>query len=101
MCRRTRRFTPTDLPNSGVVEAGGDSVADLGSGVREPDSDDGTLRYRQLFEDEIVIVVRHADRRAAARCRRESADHAGARNGAIVADIMDAELAYNKKRRGV
>ena len=63
----TLRFTLTDLPNSALVEAVRDSVADLGIGVREPDSDDGTLRYQQLFEDEIVIVVRHDDPLARAK----------------------------------
>jgi DNA-binding transcriptional LysR family regulator len=63
----TLRFTLTDLPNSALVEAVRDSVADLGIGVREPDSDDGALRYQQLFEDEIVIVVRHDDPLAQAK----------------------------------
>jgi len=63
----TLRFTLTDLPNSALVEAVRDGVADLGIGVREPDSDDGTLRYQQLFEDEIVIVVRHDDPLARAK----------------------------------
>ncbi|WP_175943843.1 LysR family transcriptional regulator [Burkholderia pyrrocinia] len=63
----TLRFTLTDLPNSALVEAVRDGVADLGIGVREPDSDDGTLHYRQLFEDEIVIVVRHDDPLARAK----------------------------------
>jgi LysR family carnitine catabolism transcriptional activator len=57
----TLRFTLTDLPNSALVEAVRDGVADLGIGVREPDQDDGTLHYEKLFEDEIVVVVRRDD----------------------------------------
>ncbi|WP_179401415.1 LysR family transcriptional regulator [Burkholderia guangdongensis] len=55
------RFTLTDLPNSALVEAVRDGVADLGIGVREPGQDDDALHYERLFEDEIVVVVRRDD----------------------------------------
>ncbi len=55
------RFTLTDLPNTALVEAVRDGVADLGVGVREPDEADDMLCYEALFEDEIVVVVRRDD----------------------------------------
>ncbi|WP_323072612.1 LysR family transcriptional regulator [Mycetohabitans endofungorum] len=60
-------FTLTDLPNSALVQAVRDGVADLGIGVREPDGGDGSLRYQRLFDDEIVIVVRRDDPLAQAK----------------------------------
>ncbi|WP_087049046.1 LysR substrate-binding domain-containing protein [Caballeronia ptereochthonis] len=61
------RFTLTDSPNSALVEAVRDGVADLGIGVREPGDDDGALHYAQLFEDEIVAVLRRDDPLARAK----------------------------------
>jgi len=55
------RFTLTDLPNSALVEAVRDGVADLGIGVHEPGADNKALRHQRLFEDEIVAVVRRDD----------------------------------------
>ncbi|MDE1180413.1 LysR family transcriptional regulator [Paraburkholderia sp.] len=55
------RFTLTDLPNSALIDAVREGVADLGVGVHEPDENDGLLRYDALFEDEIVVVLRRDD----------------------------------------
>lgn len=59
--QRTLRFTLTDLPNSALIDAVREGAADLGIGVHEPGADDPALRYDDLFEDQIVVVVRRDD----------------------------------------
>ena len=58
---RTLRFTLTDLPNTALIDAVREGVVDLGIGVHEPGADDPVLRYDDLFEDQIVVVVRRDD----------------------------------------
>lgn len=74
------RFTLTDSPNNVLIKAVQDGTADIGVGVYEPDQDDGTLCYEQLFEDEIVAVVHRDD---AFACRKS----------VLWRDLVDRELA--------
>ncbi|MBU9378569.1 LysR family transcriptional regulator [Burkholderia gladioli] len=55
------RFALTDSPNPALTAAVRDGSADLGIGVREPEDSDETLRYEDLFEDELVAVLRRDD----------------------------------------
>lgn len=61
------RFTLTDLPNSSLIEAVRDGAADIGVGVHEPDAVHDRLRFQDVLEDEIVVVVRRDDRLAKRR----------------------------------
>lgn len=65
----TLRFTLTDLPNSALVDAVRNGVADIGIGAHAPGRDDG-LHYEPLFEDEIVAVLRRDDPLARAKSTR-------------------------------
>lgn len=58
------RFTLTDLPNSTLIGAVREGSADIGVGVHEPDATHDTLRFQDVLEDEIVVVVRRDDRLA-------------------------------------
>jgi LysR family carnitine catabolism transcriptional activator len=66
------RFIFEDMPNSALLEAIREGRADLGIGVHEPDGaeNDDSLRYQNLLEDEIVVVIRRDDPLA----RRKSVD---------------------------
>ncbi|MFM0204764.1 LysR family transcriptional regulator [Paraburkholderia fungorum] len=61
------RFTLNDMPNTALLDAVRQGAADFGVGVHEPDAaaadSDGEagLRYQDLFEDQIVVVVRRDD----------------------------------------
>ncbi|NYH20682.1 LysR family transcriptional regulator [Paraburkholderia bryophila] len=61
------RFTLNDMPNTALLDAVRQGAADFGVGVHEPDAPaterdgDAVLRYQDLFEDQIVVVVRRDD----------------------------------------
>ncbi len=61
------RFTLNDMPNTALIDAVRQGAADFGVGVHEPNAaaadNDGeaALRYQDLFEDQIVVVVRRDD----------------------------------------
>ncbi|MFM0419307.1 transcriptional regulator, LysR family [Burkholderia sp. WP9] len=60
------RFTLNDMPNTALLDAVRQGAADFGIGVHEPDAsspddDAAALRYQDLFEDQIVVVVRRDD----------------------------------------
>lgn len=59
----TLRFMFEDLPNSALLEAIREGRTDLGIGVHEPQTpeSDDLLRYQDLVEDEIVVVMRRDD----------------------------------------
>lgn len=59
------RFTLNDMPNTALIDAVREGAADFGVGVHEPDAATAdkaaALRYQELFEDQIVVVVRRDD----------------------------------------
>ncbi|WP_341315557.1 LysR family transcriptional regulator [Paraburkholderia sp. IMGN_8] len=59
------RFTLNDMPNTALIDAVREGAADFGVGVHEPDAatadNAAALRYQDLFEDQIVVVVRRDD----------------------------------------
>ena len=59
--RPSLRFTLTDLPNTALIDAVRDGVADIGIGVHEPEANHEALRFKDVFEDEIVVVLRRDD----------------------------------------
>ena len=59
--RPSLRFTLTDLPNSALIDAVRDGVVDIGIGVHEPEANHEALRFKDVFEDEIVVVLRRDD----------------------------------------
>ncbi len=55
------------MPNTALIDAVREGAADFGVGVHEPDAavpdkdGEAALRYQDLFEDQIVVVVRRDD----------------------------------------